>query len=358
MKKSPLDVIREDIKALSAYHVQDAANMIKLDAMENPFSLPQDILQAWLENAHSISVNRYPNPKADGIATRLRDYLNLDAQYGLLFGNGSDELIQMLMMACAKLDAKVLAVEPSFVMYRMLARICRLEYLPVDLKPDFSLDFGKLKTVILDQQPELIFIAQPNNPTGNLFDLTALCELMDLSEGIFVLDEAYTDFTDFDGLSLLSERENVVLMRTFSKTGLAGLRLGFLIGHVRLLSELDKVRLPYNINVLTQSLMQVVLDSLHLMKAQTHEIRRLRKTLMNALGKLPNLEVYPSEANFIVVRVNQGDASVIAEQLKQRGILIKVLHGSHALLENCLRLTVGSEKENKALLSALANLMV
>ena len=358
MKKHPLSVIREDIKSLSGYHVQDASNMIKLDAMENPFSLPKEIYQQWIERLSEISINRYPNPKASGVELRLRTHLSLDESYGVLFGNGSDELIQILMTALAKPGAKVLTVEPGFVMYRMIAQFCGLEYSAVDLSEDFSLDFKALKNAIIEHQPELIFLAQPNNPTGNLFDEQQLIELIELSEGLFVLDEAYTDFTDFDGLKLLERYENLLVMRTFSKTGLAGLRLGYMVGAQEIIRELNKIRLPYNINVLTQGLAEVVLENFDFLKVQTEKIRSLREALSTELKAISYIEVLPSEANFVTVRLLFCHVPEVANKLKEQGVLIKVLHGSHPLLENCLRLTVGNEYENEILIKALKKIVI
>lgn len=351
--KDYLKFVREDIKALSAYKVQEADNLVKLDAMENPFELPDIIRQDWLEKLSSLAVNRYPDPKAIKLKEKLSRFLGLGKDHDILFGNGSDELIQILMMALAKANASVMSVEPSFVMYRMIARFCGVNYIGIDLKEDFSLDLDALKAAIISEAPALFFLAQPNNPTGNLFSPDEIEQLIALSEGWVVIDEAYTAFADYDGQYLLDKFENVLILRTFSKAGLAGARLGYLLGRTEMLAELDKVRMPYNINSPTQALMESVLDHYQALQEQSKALIILRKTLAESLISLENVKVYASEANFILITLLAHDARTVAEQLRQRGVLIKVFDGAHPLLANCLRITVGSEEENRILLATL-----
>jgi histidinol-phosphate aminotransferase len=354
--KDSLSFFREEICELSAYHVQNASGFIKLDAMENPFGLPEQVKDAWFKKLQTIEVNRYPDPTARELSVKLKSLFEINDPIDVLFGNGSDEIIQMLIMAVARQNALVMSVEPSFVMYKMIAKFCNVDYLGVDLKSDFSLDLNLLKKQIENKQPALIFIAQPNNPTGNLFSHEQLCEVIELAKGLVVIDEAYTAFTEYDALPLLKTYSNVLVMRTFSKTGLAGLRLGYLLGNKKLLQEIDKLRLPYNINSLTQTLAECALDHYDLFLEQSAKIIKARNALADDLGNLKGFEAFPSEANFITVRLLKMDAQHAFQYLKQKGILIKVLDGAHPLLKNCIRLTVGSEDENKKLLSVLSNL--
>jgi len=357
LKKNPnLHLIREEVRALSAYHVQDASGMIKLDAMENPYSLPDVIKQDWIKALNKVDFNRYPDPKASKLSTKLKKLLNTSNDIELLFGNGSDEIIQMLIMSIAKSHAKVMSVEPSFVMYKMIAKFCNVDYIGVNLNSDFSIDLPELKKQIQQEQPELIFLAQPNNPTGNLFSHKDLCEIIKLSKGLVVIDEAYTAFTDYDAIPLLNSYDNVLVMRTFSKTGLAGLRLGYLLGQKNILNEVDKIRLPYNINILTQSLALCALEHFDLFLAQSEKIIDSRNSLVKNLLSKNCFEVFQSEANFITLRLKQISAKGVVQGLKEKGILIKVLDGAHPLLKNCIRVTVGSEEENVALLMALEEL--
>ncbi len=351
--KALLSHIREDIRRISAYHVQDSKGMIKLDAMENPFQFPEKILQSWEMKLSEIDVNRYPDPSALGLRKKLASMLKLDDSKALIFGNGSDELIQILMLGL-NVGAKVLSIEPSFVMYRMIANFCKLGYIGVNLNHDFSLDMERLEKIIEQDQPEIIFIAQPNNPTGTLFKESDLQRIAALSKGFLIIDEAYSPFTNFDSRHLLEGFENVMVMRTFSKAGLAGLRLGYLVGNAELIYEFEKLRLPYNINVLTQSLVECALDDYSLLEDQAKEIVLLRNDLHKNLDAIKGIEVIPSEANFITIRLKQKQSREIAGLMKGDGILIKNLDGSHPHLANCLRLTVGSRKENDYMLESLA----
>ena len=355
--------IRSDIRDLSPYHVQESTGFIKLDAMENPYPLPDVIYDSWLGTIRTVATNRYPDPKATRISKILKKQLGVADEIGLLFGNGSDEIIQLLILAIAKEDACVLSVEPSFVMYKMIARFCQVDFVGVDLLEDFSLDMLALTTAISKHQPKIIFLAQPNNPTGNLFCHRQICELIELSEGLVVLDEAYTAFTEYDALPLLNQYPNVLVMRTFSKIGLAGLRLGYLLGNNKIISEIDKIRLPYNINILTQTLVESALQHYDLLIEQSERIIKSRNNLIKELQKIDILQVVNSEANFITIRVvnceigapekHSSQSRMFSEFLKDKGVLIKNLGEGHKLLENCLRLTVGSDPENILLLGAI-----
>lgn len=348
--------IRPEIAALSAYHVAPAAGMLKLDAMENPFDLPPELQAALGDRLGRAAINRYPDPQASGVQARLRQAMAIAPQYDVLLGNGSDELIQILAMAIARPGAKLLALEPSFVMYRMIATFCGLDYIGVPLNADFSLNLEAMLDAIRLQQPQLIFIAYPNNPTGNQFDAAAIEAILDAAQGLVVVDEAYHAFADDSFLSRLDRYDNLLVMRTLSKLGLAGLRLGFLIGQPRWIGELDKLRLPYNINILSQQAAEFALDHIDVFTGQAQLLRQERKRLFDALDQLPGVTPYPSQANFILARV--GNACATFTALKTAGILIKNLHGGHPLLDNCLRFTVGSPAENDRVLSALPAALV
>lgn len=345
--------IRPEIQALSAYHVAPSAGMLKLDAMENPYHWPQSMVDEWLETLRSVPVNRYPDPEAADLKEELQLLMGVDPAFQVMLGNGSDELIQIMAMALAEPGRTILAPEPSFVMYRMIATFCGMEYRGVPLAGDFELDLQSTLAAIAETQPALVFLAQPNNPTGNLFALESVKAVCAATPGLVVLDEAYMAFTDRHHLSLMDEFDNVVVMRTLSKMGLAGLRLGMLFGSPRWLGEFEKVRLPYNINVLTEASARFALRHYDVMKAQTMELRENRTALSAGLNELPFDRVWPSEANFILARTGAGQAKVIFERLKEAGVLIKCLDGAHAQLRDCLRFTVGTADENRMLLQAL-----
>jgi histidinol-phosphate aminotransferase len=256
----------------------------------------------------------------------------------------------LLAMAIAKPGASILGVEPSFVMYRMIATFVGLNYVGVPLKPDFTLDEPALLAAIAQHQPALIFIAYPNNPTGNLFDEAALLRVLDAAPGLVVLDEAYHVFAQRSFMAQLARYPNLIVMRTVSKLGLAGLRLGFMAGRPAWLNEVDKLRLPYNINVLTQAIADRVLANLPVLEAQAAHIRSERVTLRDGLCRSADVTVYPSDANFILLRVPDADKTF--EGLKARGVLIKNLSRAHPLLANCLRVTVGTPQENQQFLTS------
>lgn len=346
---------RPEVLAMSAYHVADASHYIKLDAMENPFSWPKEIEAQWLESLQNCAMNRYPDPEARALAQQLRISNQLPDQAGILLGNGSDEIIQILLMALNS-DASVLAPEPSFVMYRQIARSLGLRYHGIPLlTEDFSLDRARLMAAIAEHQPALIFLAYPNNPTGNLFDYDTLEAILQTSQGLVVIDEAYAPFTDASFMSKLNAYPNLLVMRTVSKLGLAGLRLGFLAGNPLILEELNKIRLPYNINILTQLTAKFALEHEAFLLQQTRLLRQERETVFTALNALPGIQPYPSEANFILFRSHKLSADRLFNSLKQQGILIKNLSPQGGMLDNCLRVTIGTSSENQAFLTALRN---
>ena len=346
--------VRPEIRALSAYHVPDASGLIKLDAMENPYAWPDALRSEWAELARTLDVNRYPHPQAPALKEQLRVAMGVPEGAELLLGNGSDEIIQMIALALAGPERTVLTVEPGFVMYRMIAVFAGMRYCGVPLRAaDFALDLPALREAIERYRPAVVFIAQPNNPTGNRFDEAALVEVIEAAPGLVVIDEAYAPFTDASLLPRLGEWPNLLVMRTVSKMGLAGLRLGYLAGPAEWLNELDKVRLPYNINVLTQRAAELALRHKPVLDAQTGAIRAERGRLQAVLAAIDGVTPFPSEANFILLRVPHGRARVVFEGLRARGILIKSLDGAHPLLADCLRVTVGTPEENVAFVAAL-----
>ncbi len=348
-------LVRPEILALTAYQVPDAAGLIKLDAMENPYGLPEGLRQEWLERLAVVDVNRYPDPRGTHLREALRAAMGVPADMALLLGNGSDEIIQMLCLTLARPGEKVLSVDPGFAMFRIIARFAGMDYVGVPLRvDDFALDKESVLAALARERPVLTFLAYPNNPTGNLFDAGTLAEIIAAAPGLVVVDEAYAPFTDASFMDRLGDWPNLLVMRTVSKMGLAGLRLGLLAGPHPWLDQIDKTRLPYNINVLTQVSAAFVLGHKARFDEQTRLIRQERQRLFEALSALAGVYPYPSQANFILARFVPGRADGIFQALKARGILIKNLHGAHPLLADCLRVTVGTPEENDAFLAALA----
>jgi histidinol-phosphate aminotransferase len=347
------DLIRPEIKALSAYHVPDAGQMIKLDAMENPYRLPDDYIARWQQAVAEAPLNRYPDPHARQLSDKLRAYMQVPAGQAVILGNGSDELIQIMAMAVAQTGRSILAPEPGFVMYKMIATFVGMNFIGVPLREDFSLDLPAMLAAVKQHQPALIFLAYPNNPTANLFDEKAMLDIIQSSQGLVIVDEAYHPFAGESFMSRLGQFENLLVMRTVSKMGLAGLRLGLLAGAAKWINEFDKVRLPYNINVLTQISASFALDNAQLFETQATAIREQRSWLLDQLNKISVLDAYPSRANFILLRLKTADANQVFAALKQHGVLIKNLNPAGAALKQCLRVTVGTPEENQAFVNAL-----
>ncbi|SCN47601.1 Histidinol-phosphate aminotransferase [methanotrophic endosymbiont of Bathymodiolus azoricus (Menez Gwen)] len=346
-------VIRPEIRALTAYKVADASGFIKLDAMENPYTWPEEIKVEWLKALHDAEINRYPDPEAKSLCRILKEYNQIPADSDLLLGNGSDEIIQLLLMALPA-NSTVMAPEPSFVMYKQIAQCLGLNYQGVPLLADnFELDLDATLATIKKQQPEIIFLAYPNNPTGNLFDNEAIEQIIQQSKGLVIIDEAYAPFTDFSFIQQLKKYTNLLVMRTVSKLGLAGLRLGFIAGNPAIIRELNKVRLPYNINILTQVSVEFALKHPEMFAEQTNTICTERARMFLQLSVIKEVTPCPSAANFILFRTSIDSATEIFQRLKEQGVLIKNLAPQKGLLNDCLRVTIGKPEENNAFIKAL-----
>lgn len=348
---TPESLVRPEIRALHAYHVPPASGMIKLDAMENPHLLPQSLRDRIVRCVADAEINRYPDPAARQLKAAIRGGVDLPAGTDILLGNGSDEIIQLLALAVARPGAVLMSAEPSFVMYRMIATFAGMRHVGVPLRGDFSLDPEAMLEAVRREQPALIFLAYPNNPTGNLFDAAAVRRIIEAAPGLVVVDEAYYAFARDSFIPQLAHYGNLLVMRTFSKLGMAGLRLGFVAGATAWLEQLEKLRLPYNVGVLPQLVAMELLAHHDVLLAQAEDIKQERTRLMSALRALRGVTVYPSEANFILFRV--AAATAVFEGLKSRGILVKNLDGGHPALQGCLRVTVGTVSENGRFMAAL-----
>jgi histidinol-phosphate aminotransferase len=321
--------------------------------MENPYSWPEAMKAEWLNELTRAEINRYPDPSARALKARLREALGVPTGTELLLGNGSDELIQMILMSLALPGATVVAPVPTFVMYEMIATFTAMKFVGVPLKEDFALDLDAMLTVIEECRPAVIFLAYPNNPTGNLFDARAIETLIRETTGLVVVDEAYHAFAQQSFLGRLADFDNLLVMRTLSKQGLAGLRLGILAGAPAWLAEFDKVRLPYNLGTLNQASAEFALRHAAVLDEQAAKVRAERERLEAALHALPGLTVWPSRANFILFRVGARAAAEVFESLRREGVLIKNLDPQGGALQGCLRVTVGTPGENRAFLEAL-----
>jgi histidinol-phosphate aminotransferase len=343
--------VRDDVRAMEAYPVTPAEGMVKLDAMENPYRLPEALREQVARAVANAAMNRYPDPRAPTLQGRLREVMQVPPEAGLVLGNGSDEIISIVTQAVARPGASVLAIEPSFVMYKMSARFAQVRYIGVPLRADFSLDAAAVLAAIREHAPAVVWIAYPNNPTGNLFDDDGIERILAAAPGLVVIDEAYHIFAGRSFLARLPEFPNLMVLRTMSKVGLAGIRLGYAAAAPAWIREFDKVRPPYNVNVLTQAAAEVLLDRMDVFEDQARRIRAERGELMDRLAEMDGVTPFPTDANFILARVP--DAPRTMRGLLERRVLVRILDGSHPLLANCLRFTVGTPAENQLLLAAL-----
>ena len=356
--------IRPDVQAMHAYVVQPATGMVKLDAMENPYTLSPELQATLGARLGAVAVNRYPGARVDDLKVALAAYVQLPDGCALMLGNGSDELIDLLHVACNVPGAVVLAPEPGFVMYGMSAQLTGLEYVAVPLTADFELDEPAMLAAVAQHRPAITYLAYPNNPTANLWNAAAISRIIAACAGVgglVVLDEAYQPFSSSSWLDQIkahpAQNANVLLMRTLSKFGLAGVRLGYMVGPQALIAQVDKVRPPYNVSVLNAECALFALENSSVFAAQAQEIRGQRAMLFEALEKIPGVTPYRSDANMMLVRL-QGDAqraTSVFNAMKARGVLVKNVSKMHPLLANCLRLTVGTADENLLMLAALEN---
>lgn len=350
--------IRPEIRALSAYHVPPSSGMVKLDAMENPYQWPERVVDEWLAMLREVSLNRYPDPAPRQLMQRLRDFFEVPPDMEVMLGNGSDELIQMIAMAVAGPGRRVVAADPSFSMYRMISIYAGLEFHAVPLKgDDFALDPAAMLRAIGELCPALVLIDYPNNPSGGLFDEDALRAIIEAAPGLVIIDEAYHAFSGATLMPWLREYPNLLVLRTLSKMGLAGLRLGMVAGPAAWIRELDKIRLPYNVNALSQVSAEFALGHRDMLEQQAQRIVDDRERLTAALRACDGLTVWPSRANFILFRAPAGRGDAVFDGLRERNVLIRNLGAAGPALRDCLRVTVGAPHENERFLAALEEVL-
>jgi len=353
-----LRLIRQDVQSMHAYAVQDSTGMVKLDAMENPHRLPPELQADLGRRLGSLALNRYPGSRVNDLRQALAEYAQVPPGFELMLGNGSDELISLLAMACDLPGAAILAPVPGFVMYAMSAQLQGLKFIGVPLTADFELDLPAMLAAIAQDKPAITYLAYPNNPTANLWDdaaVEAIVEAVGQQGGLVVMDEAYQPFASKSYMQRLAGHRHVLLMRTLSKFGLAGVRLGYMVGPQALIDQIDKVRPPYNISVLNCECALFALEHRAEFAQQASALVQAREQLIADLALLPGVQPFKSDANMVLVRL-AGDgerAASVFDGMKSRGVLVKNVSKMHALLTNCLRLTVGTTDENRQMLQAL-----
>lgn len=352
---STVDVIRTDIQKMNAYAVAEVpAGFIKLDAMESPYDYPEDMKKELGIVLAEAPIRLYPNPNSCGLLQVLRDTYAIPAQADVVLGNGSDELIERLTMLISKPGAKVLAPAPSFVMYRVNAEFLGLEFIGVPLRENFTMDLDAMLAAINKHQPALVFVAYPNNPTGGRFAREKVEAIIAATSGIVVVDEAYGAFSSDSFLAQAGKIPNLVVLRTLSKIGFAGLRIGYASGPPAVIGELKKIIPPYNMNQLSLAAAEFALQYQPFINENISKLKGERERMRTALHAHPCVRDFASEANFLTIRVP--DAKTLFNKLREHQILIKNLHGMHPLLDQCVRITIGLPEQNQAVLNVMNEL--
>lgn len=345
--------VSEVIREISPYTVPDIDCKIKLDGNESPFGLPDGVQAKVYNSIKEVSINRYPDPESKKLI-ELISRVSEFPEEGILLGNGSDELIGMLITAFTSGTGKILCPAPSFSMYKLTGLSMGAEVIEIALDENFDIDLENTLAAIEDNDPDIIFLASPNNPTGNMYNTGKIAEIISVAKGVVVVDEAYSDFSGYTFLPLIKECENLIVLRTLSKVGFAGLRLGMLFARENLVTEINKVRYPYNINSLSQCAAEVVLDNHEFVAENIQLIIRERGRVFKAMSSLDGIAAYPSDANFIFFK--SLDADSLFNQLVQKDILIRNFN-KPGRLENCMRVTIGTPEENDAFLDALTEIL-
>ena len=291
--------IRQDVQSMHAYAVQNSAGMVKLDAMENPHRLPAGLQAELGRRLGALALNRYPDGRVDDLRGALADYAQMPDGFDIMLGNGSDELISLLAMACDVPGATIVSPVPGFVMYGVSAQLQGLSFIGVPLTADFELDEAAMLAAIAEHRPSITYLAYPNNPTANLWDDAVIEKIIiavGKQGGLVVMDEAYQPFASKSYIDRIAQHRHVLLLRTLSKFGLAGVRLGYLMGPMALIGEIDKVRPPYNISVLNYECALFALEHRDVFAAQALELIDQRAMLLKALGSMAGVRAWKSDA--------------------------------------------------------------
>ena len=338
--------VRPNIYSLSAYEAKEIPCRVKLDANESPYGFEGAVKALKL-----LKTNRYPDPGAEGLKKLISKEFKVKPG-NILQGNGSDELIYYLITA---FGGPVLYPVPTFSMYGIISQALGEKKIEIPLDGDFDLDMKKTLSAIRAEKPRVIFLSSPNNPTGNCFSSEKILRIIEStsSNSVVVVDEAYQPFaSDMGFIPFLADYENLIIMRTLSKIGLAGLRVGFMVAGEEIIREINKVRLPFNLNSFSQAVASEVLKKKALLKRNIKSVISERKRLFNGFSKIDGVRTYPSEANFILIRV--GDPEKIYRGLLKKGVLVRNMQG---VMDGCLRITVGTPGENRRFLAALKEVL-
>jgi len=349
--------LRSDLMDLAPYEEggSEITYKYKLDANESPWDIPDRVKEALARKIMDrANFNRYPDSNSTLLREAIGEYCNVSPNK-VIVGSGSDELIQILTTAFVDKGDSVIFPAPSFGMYKIFTLIAGGRPVEIPLDVDFKYSIEAFKSAIYQYKPKLVFICSPNNPTGNIIKANEVLEIAKDFDGIVVVDEAYGEFTQGTAVNLIDKCSNLVVLKTFSKAlGLAGLRIGYSISAPELAKQILKVKPPYNINSFSQQAAIITLENFDIVKKRVHEILKQREFLYQALRDMKGIKVYPSEANFLLIRVPNGNH--VWQKLLDRGILVRNFSQS-PYLENCLRVTIGGHKANQAVIDAMREIM-
>lgn len=339
-------MVGKNIASLKAYQAKEISCRVKLDANESPYGFPETF-----KTLKGVKTNRYPDPEATGLKKLMAKEFGVRPE-NILQGNGSDELIYYLITT---FGGPVLYPTPTFSMYGIISQALNEKRIEVSLDGEFDLAVKPILSAIRKEKPKLVFLSSPNNPTGNCFSSDRILKIIEsASKSIVVVDEAYQPFASARGfIPMLGDYENLVIMRTLSKIGLAALRVGFLIGSEEIVNEVNKVRLPFNLNALSQAVAAKALEKKGLMRRYVKSIISERNKLLNEMSDIKGIVVYPSEANFILFNTRSSDG--VYRSLLKNGVLVRNMKG---VVDGCLRVTVGTPEENNIFIRALKNISI
>ncbi len=343
------NLVRHNIRNLRAYQAEEIPYRVKLDANESPYSAMSGQRSAISFKKNLQALNRYPDPQATSLRKLMAKELKVKPE-NIMHGNGSDELIYYIITT---FGGPVLYPVPTFSMYGLISQALGEKKIEIPLDEEFDLNTEEFITTIKKRNPKVIFLSSPNNPTGNCFSGERILKIIKQSKGLVIVDEAYQPFSDKKSfIPLITKYKNLVILRTLSKIGLAGLRVGFMIAGADIINEVNKVRLPFNVNSLSQKVAAEALQNKKQMRSDIRLIISERKRLFKEMGRLDKIIPYQTNANFILFKVSGADK--VFKGLLKKGVLIRNMSGA---VEDCLRVTVGTPKENSAFLKALKQLL-
>jgi histidinol-phosphate aminotransferase len=346
--------VKPACRAVGAYTLAAQRAPIKVNQNENPFDLPAEIKERVLRAAAARDWARYPDFDPVELLASLASFAGWRSD-GVLAGNGSNELIEATLLVSVGAGTRVVIPEPTFTLYGLMTTLLGGQAVPVPLASDLSYDVESLLAARRATQAPVTIVCSPNNPTGGVLAAEQVARLCADADGLVVIDEAYHEFSGRTVVPLLHAHPNLIVLRTFSKAmGMAGLRVGYLLAAPELVREINKARLPYNVNFFSQLAALAALEAQDVLAARVALLRSERARLHAGLTGVPGVaRVYPSEANFLLLELARARPRAVFEALHQRGILVRDVSG-YPRLASCLRVSVGTPAENDALLAALA----